>query len=60
MKYLKAIWAFCSYMFVPQRRQHPEDVEFTEPWNHGRRIAQELRRYGSRELRKAHREVIRI
>ncbi len=26
MKFLKAIWEFCSYLFVPQRRQHPEDM----------------------------------
>jgi hypothetical protein len=27
---LKALWQFCSYVFWPQRRQHPEDVGFTE------------------------------
>ena len=30
MKYLKALWQFCSYVFVPQRRPHPEDGGFTE------------------------------
>ena len=27
----KGLWAFFSYVFVPQRRpKHPEDVGFTE------------------------------
>lgn len=43
MNYLKAIWLFCSYLFVPQRRQHPEDVGFTEIRKHG---FTELRKYG--------------
>ena len=24
MKYLKAVWQFVRYVFVPQRRPHPE------------------------------------
>ena len=30
ISFLKAVWKFCSYVFEPQRRQHPEDVGFTE------------------------------
>ena len=48
----KGVWAFCSYVFVTQRRpKHPEDVGiteirkhgFTELGNHGKRVAQDLR-----------------
>ena len=29
-KVLKAVWEFCSYLFVPQWGKHPKDVGFTE------------------------------
>ena len=27
---VKGVWAFCSYLFGAQRRQHPEDVGITD------------------------------
>jgi hypothetical protein len=30
---LKGIWAFCSYVFVPQRGRHPKDDETTKATN---------------------------
>ena len=35
MKYLKAIWEFCSFLFVPQWGRHPKDVGTAERLRQG-------------------------
>ena len=33
--FLKAVWQFCSYLFVPQWGRHLKDAGTTEIRNHG-------------------------
>lgn len=35
MDLVKGVWSFCSFLFIPQRRPHPEDGGFTEPRIYG-------------------------